>query len=201
MKRALPKDPQSPQHTPKRRKRLSITFKYNKETKQLSAKSHHKRTPTNALCTARAPRTHATDFASPYQAPSAAPAPPAAIIDTSAHSVSSRPGTMGVPPSSMGEPAADIWNLMDIWMLFWIWIFVCVGCIVLDICGDYGGDGVYYKIPSGILCGVHMDRDIATMKEAPHLLWILEGIFDCGFYVVSRGPNCTKLSGPGRRTA
>ena len=53
---------------------------------------------------------------------------------------------------------------------------------------DYGGDGIYQRNLSGILCGVHMDRDIVTAKVASHLRWILDGIFDYVFYVDSRGP-------------
>ena len=42
-----------------------------------------------------------------------------------------------------------------------------------------------------------MDRDMATVKVASHLLWILDGIFDGGFYVGSRGPKWNKLAESG----
>ena len=66
--------------------------------------------------------------------------------------------------------------------------------------GDYGVEEVYSKTYGGILCGIHMDRDMATTKMVSHLLWIFDGIFDFGFYVGSRGPKWTKLSGSGLGT-
>ena len=55
--------------------------------------------------------------------------------------------------------------------------------------------GVNSRTPRGILCGVLMDRDMATTKVASHLMWILDGIFDYGSYVGFRGLKWTKLSG------
>ena len=77
----------------------------------------------------------------------------------------------------------------------------------LDICGcwrywigmkigDCRGDRVYYRVSSGIVSGIHMDWDIATMKVASYSLRILEGNFAGGFYVGPRGPKWIKLSGP-----
>ena len=62
--------------------------------------------------------------------------------------------------------------------------------------GDSGGDRVYYRVSSGIVCGILMDWDIAPMKVASYLLRVLEGNFDGGFYVGPRGRKWIKLSVP-----